>query len=157
MIEDLKIHLRNPKDKNQKILNALEDKQEKVEWYAGGQLGALRHYLGSEAKIVATAEEGSYSGEVFAIIFVDGIYFLWRDSFGSCSGCDALDGLDEDKGYDYIINTMTSVKEFCSIKEVWKYLENPEDYFYESKEILKKLKENFNKTKILIKLKNEIK
>jgi len=145
VIEDLKQHLRNPKDENQKMLRALEGNENKNEWCAGGQLEALEYYLDEEAKIIAHATEGSYQGDYYAIIFVDGKYFLWRDSFGSCSGCDAIDGKNEETGYDYIIDTMTSVKEFNTIDELWKYLENPKDYFYESENILKNLKESLNK------------
>lgn len=148
VIEDLKRYLQNPKDKNNQILNELENRPKKKDsWYAGGQLEALKHYLSSKVKILADASEGDYQGTYYAVLFVDGKYFLWRDSFGSCSGCDAIEGLDEEKGYDYIVNTMTSVKEFDTLEEIWKYLKSPNDYLYSDIDLVKELKESYEENK----------
>lgn len=143
MIEDLSKYIKNPNDKNQQMVDVLEDKKKETSWYAGGQLEALQYYLSSEVKILASCGVGDYQGEYFAILFVDGKLFLWRDSFGSCSGCDSLDGSDEKQGYDYIKATMTSVKEFENIEDIWKYLNKPDDYLYSNESVLTKLKKSY--------------
>ena len=149
MIEDLREHLIDPTDKNQQMLDELEGKEKENDWCAGEQVKALRYYLDDEVKMVAHWIEDSYQGNCMAILFVDGTYFLWRDSFGSCSGCDALEDCDEKKGFEYIINTLTSVKEFGSIKEVWKYLEKDyKDYLYYD-EALEELKKSFESGELL--------
>jgi len=153
MIEDLKKYLHNHRDKNQQIVDVLDEKEKITEWYAGGQLDALKYYLSDEVQIISNATDGSYQGTYYAILFVDGKYFLWRDSFGSCSYSvkifthDAIDGLNEEKGYDYIIDTMTSVKEFNTLNELWKYLEKSDDYLLGDLEInlIEELKKNMKK------------
>src|SRR3989304_2369645 len=66
------------------------------EWGAGDQLRALRFYLSESIQILGEYQESDYSGVCFAILslYRGHKYFIWRDSFGSCSGCDALDGED---------------------------------------------------------------
>ncbi len=128
MIEDLKKYLIN-KD----IIK---------EWYAGGQLEALRFYLDKKVLILVEYMENEYQGECSAVLFADDKFFLWRGSFGSCSGCDALEGSN---GYEYIEDTMTSVKEFEDIREIVAYLKSHnKDFLYSddvSKEIVKKCSE----------------
>ena len=60
-----------------------------------------------EVKIVCQYMEDSYDGECFAILSLGHHYYLWKDSFGSCLGCDALEHED---GYEYIKDTMRNVK-----------------------------------------------
>ena len=128
MIEDLKKYLIN--------------KDVEKEWYAGGQLDALRFYLDKRVLILVEYMEGGYSGECSAVLFISDKFFLWRSGFGSCSGCDALEGSN---GYEYIEDTMTSVKEFDDINEIVNYLNsNNKDFLYlgeVSKEIVKKCSE----------------
>lgn len=95
-------------------------------WYAGNQLKALRFYLNKKVKIIAEYMEDAYEGECIALLKVGRRYFLWKDSFGSCSGCDAL---ENENGYEYIKDTMSSVKEFKSLKEVKKYLSGESERF----------------------------
>jgi len=114
MIEELTKYLIN-KDKP----NGGENEDNSNRWGAGSQLEALRFYFDKKVKILAEFIEDDYSGECGAILQVDGKCFIWRDCFGSCSGCDAL----EDKnGYEYIKATMTSVKEFETVGEVKAFL-----------------------------------
>jgi len=79
----------------------------KEEWCAGEQLEALRFYFDEEVKIVCQYMEDSNDGECFAILSLGHHYYLWKDSFGSCLGCDALEHED---GYEYIKDTMRNVK-----------------------------------------------
>ena len=92
-------------------------------WCAGEQLDALEYYL-SNAKILWSFEENDYQGECFAIfkLLDTNKYILWRDWFGSCSGCD---GLDDENGYEYIKDTLQegNTKQFNSISEIVHYLE----------------------------------
>jgi len=119
MIEELSKYLIN------------EDKPSKdndSQWYAGQQLEALKFYLSSKVTILLDCNEGGYQGSVSAILFVDDKFFLWRDSFGSCSGCDGLEG---GNGFEYIKQTLTSVKEFNDLRDIINYLDSDEkDYLY---------------------------
>lgn len=95
-------------------------------WYAGEQLDALKFYL-KGVDIIWTYQENHYQGECFAILKT-GKYYLWRDSFGSCSGCDALDDSGLVEGLEYIKSTLVegNTKEFDSIKDLIAYLESPD-------------------------------
>ena len=55
-----------------------------------------------------------------------------RSDFGSCSGCDALEGSN---GYDYIEDTMTSVKEFSCFNEIIDYLKSEKRDFLYSEDV----------------------
>jgi len=134
MIEDLKKYLIN-KDKPNGINNS--------GWYAGGQLDALRYYFDEKVKIIAEYMEDNYQGECSALLFVDNKYFLWRDSFGSCSGCD---GLEDENGYEYIEDTMTSVKEFDKLESVIDYLSSKDRDFLYSDEVSNELKSKIKST-----------
>src|SRR3990172_4705638 len=43
---------------------------------------------------------GSYQGEWLLLSRDEDLYYLWRDSYGSCSGCDALQGHFDYSGDD---------------------------------------------------------
>ena len=98
-------------------------------WYAGGQLEALRFYLDKKVKILAEYMEDDYQGECFAILDFEGTIVIWRDSFGSCSGCD---GLEDEDGYDYIKLTLQegNTRQFDSIDEAKEYVNITEDYWW---------------------------
>jgi hypothetical protein len=91
-------------------------------WYAGGQLEALEFYLDEDkVNILATYMEDDYQGECFAILKIDDVYIIWRDSFGSCSGCDALEG---ENGYEYIKETLSegNTLQFHSLNDAELYV-----------------------------------
>lgn len=99
-------------------------------WGAGSQPEALRFYLDKKVEIIAEYQDDDYQGECITLLYVDDLYFLWKDYFGSCSGCDALEGCN---GYEYIKDTLTSIKEFNTLNEVKYYLKaesDKEDYSY---------------------------
>jgi len=86
----------------------MTNKDEEHYWSAGGQLNALSFYLGEGAEILAEWMEDGWQGECAAIIKFttkgSDVYVLWRDSFGSCAGCDALEDQD---GFEYIKSTLS--------------------------------------------------
>ncbi len=98
-------------------------------WYAGEQLSALRFYLNEKVKILADFMEDDYSGDCFAILVFEDTIVLWRDSFGSCTGCDALEG---NNGYEYIKMTLQegNTRQFDSLEAAKKYIEKTKDYWW---------------------------
>ena len=101
-------------------------------WYAGAQLEALRFYLSPTVEMLASFMEDDYQGECFALLKVEEAFILWRDSFGSCSGCDSLEGSN---GYEYIKNTLQegNTRQFNSIEDAKKYVETTDDFFWSDK------------------------
>lgn len=106
-------------------------------WYAGGQLAALRYYLPEASfEFVADWEEQDYQGDVYALVKVTKssephpVYFIWRDSFGSCGGCDSLEDAD---GFDYIKSSLAegNTRQFWTIQEAVEYLKTTQDYWWE--------------------------
>lgn len=98
-------------------------------WYAGEQLTALKFYLDDKINFLETYMEDEYQGNCFALLKIENTYILWRDSFGSCSGCDAL---EDENGYDYIKNTLQegNTRQFATLDEVKEYLMKTEDFFW---------------------------
>lgn len=109
-----------------------QDKPEgnnKYGWGAGSQLEALRYYLSNKVEILYKFKEDDYQGDCFALLKFDNIFVLWRDNFGSCSGCD---GLEYANGYEYIMSTLQegNTRQFNTLKEVVDYLEQTNDYLW---------------------------
>lgn len=110
-------------------------------WSAGNQIEALKFYLGN-VEFLWDWQEKDYQGNCYAIfrmqIFnynirkLEWIYVIWRDSFGSCSGCDGLDGCNLESGREYIENTLQegNTKQFKSLDEMQNWLIITEDYFW---------------------------
>lgn len=98
-------------------------------WCAGDQLEALRYYLKTEVVFLSEYKEDDWQGECFAIFMVEGIFVCWRDWFGSCSGCDALE--DED-GYKYIKQTLTegNTLQFETLDDMEAFMKEEEDYLW---------------------------
>ena len=101
-------------------------------WSAGSQLEALRYYTDPKAvTILATHMDSDYQGDCYAVLVVRHRrkvrYVLWRDSFGSCSGCDSLEGQN---GYAYVKDTLQegNTRQFRSIVDLREYVRTSEDY-----------------------------
>lgn len=101
------------------------DYKNKKCWYAQEQLEALDFYTNFDGYgIIADGRIGGYQGEYYAIIEHKDFIFLWRDSFGSCSGCDGLDGCDAEQGYRYIKQTLSegNTLQFWSLEQARCYV-----------------------------------
>lgn len=133
VIEELKKHIiYEGNDMRVRIVNALANKVDNKRWHAGDQLSALTYYLkGGDGKIVVEASDGDYEGEHYAVIFCENKYWIWRSVFATYSGCDSIENKNLQEGYEYIMDTMTGVKEFETVDLAIKYLEEEQ-----SKEIL---------------------
>lgn len=92
-------------------------------WCAGEQSDALAYYLPT-VKVVATHTTGGYQGDQAALLSLGPDWFLWRDGYGSCSGCDGLEGGD---GFAYIKGTLTAgnVRAFPSKEAALAWLATP--------------------------------
>ena len=106
-----------------RLRDGMSNNKKESGWSAREQIDALRFYLQPNAKIILEYMEDVYQGECFVIFDFEGFLFLWRDSFGSCSGCDALEGAD---GYEYIKSTLTigNLRIFHTMKDLKEWLEN---------------------------------
>lgn len=104
-------------------------------WNAGEQLEALKTFLNDDYKIIASHNDGAHQGDCYAVINSPGFeeIHLWRDSFGSCSGCDGLDGCDWKGAYEYIKATLQegNTRTFDSLDLAKKYLNETEDFWWE--------------------------
>jgi len=102
-------------------------------WYAGSQLDALAFYMDPEkVKILASFMEAGYQGNCYAIMKVEGRIVLWRDSFGSCSGCDSL---EDSNGYEYIKDTLQegNTRQFITLDEAKEYIKlKHTDYWWDN-------------------------
>lgn len=100
-------------------------------WYAGNRVGMLEAYLGDRAAVLASEDEGDYQGTTFAFLKIaPGRYAIWRDSFGSCSGCDEVEGMDLTQGLEHIRGTLQegNTKQFPSVALAVAYLETVVGY-----------------------------
>jgi len=114
-------------ERNFEYEEMIEKKEElEMTWSAGQQIKALKYYLKPRVKVIREYNEGGYQGECYVLLKYKEKYILWRDSFGSCSGCDSLDGCNENDGYNYIKSTMTegNCKTFQTIKAMKNWLLN---------------------------------
>ncbi len=101
-------------------------------WGAGEQLAAFEFYTDpAKVKMIASHKDDDYQGEIFGIARVEDRFFLWRDSFGSCSGCD---GLEDENGYEYIKDTLQegNTRQFLTLEEAEEYINKTEDYWWKS-------------------------
>lgn len=114
------------------MLRPKEYFNEEVVWYAQDQLTALKYYLRPAVKVLREFKQDTWQGDCFALLEFKETLVLWRDSFGSCSGCDALDGRDQYGGYDYIKSTMVegNCKRFDSMEEMKEWLLCNRDYLW---------------------------
>lgn len=131
----------------------------KNSWYAGEQLEALKTFLDDDYKIIASHTDGGYQGDCYAVIKSQHVKFenvyLWRDSFGSCCGCDGLDNLDWKGAHEYIKATLQegNTRTFDNLELAKKYLNETEDYWW--KEFPKDLLTHLEKEITAIKEENQ--
>lgn len=101
-------------------------------WSAGDQVDALEYYIDpAHIRILAYEGVGDYEGEYFAILKCEGRIIIWRASFGSCSGCDGLEG---ENGYEYIKDTLQegNTRQFENFEDAEDYIKvNRGDYLWD--------------------------
>lgn len=116
---DLFKYMKNKNDPN----GCGDDKNNCWGWGAGLQLEALEFYLSDKVKILKKYMDDDYQGKCFAILKIEDTYIIWRDSFGSCSGCDGLEG---ENGYEYIKSTLSegNTLQFKSLSDARDYVVN---------------------------------
>lgn len=90
-------------------------------WWAGQQISALKYYLDDSIQFILEFEEDDYQGNCYVLFKIKDNYVLWRDYFGSCGGCDAL---EEENGYEYIKETLSegNTHQFKSIADVKQFV-----------------------------------
>jgi hypothetical protein len=94
----------------------------------GGSHQDIMENLFTNCAILASYIESDYQGELGYIYLV---YFgtdyakvaIITDYFGSCSGCDAWDGADDDDARDLCIALANNARLFDTIDEAKEYLE----------------------------------
>lgn len=103
-------------------------------WSAGSQLVALKAFLGDRVEFLFEATTGGYQGDHYAVFRVkdDGRYVLWRDSYGSCSGCDGLDGSSMATAEEHVKASLAegNTRQFADLAEARDYLRATKDYFW---------------------------
>lgn len=93
---------------------------------------ALRHHMPGHVDVLLEESEGGYEGSVFAVLRVRAepwpYFVLWSGSFGSCSGCDALQG--GQSTVDYIKATLRegNSKQFWTLGDAAEFLRTTDDY-----------------------------
>ena len=106
-------------------------------YYAGEQLEILKDAF--DAEWVIAEKEDDYEGEYYAVFIKNGKWHIMNGYFGSCSGCDDLEGADPKQ---WLENYVKNVRAFDSKEALVKWLEETEDYSYSDikDEIVEKLK-----------------
>ncbi len=110
------------------------------------EYGSMLHYLVEAHPQVlwySVQDVGSYQGSVYAIGTIGNEVILYRDYYGSCSGCGAWGEGGEPESVEDVMKRSTVVK---NIEEAEKLIRS-DDWKYDSpdsEELIKKAKEAFN-------------
>ena len=93
-------------------------------WSAGEQMEALKYYAPEEFEVLADFTTGGYQGDIYGIARWNGKekrYIFFKDSYGSCSGCD---GLEDEDGYRYVRDVLrNNTWQFLSLADVLTYID----------------------------------
>lgn len=116
-----------------------DELQKQIDWesimpmsrYAGGHDDQMKG-LFKNVTVIAHWNEGYYQGMVATCVkFNDGKfkdkYGIYNDYYGSCSGCDAWDGADDEDVRKMCIDLSNSTYVFESIEDVKEFLKNTTD------------------------------
>lgn len=111
-----------------------EEKAKHYSWNAQEQVEAFKFYADDAVHIIAHNEPDDYQGSIEIVFELNGFIFLYQTSFGSCSGCDWLDGLDLWEGYKAFKQTISegNTLQFWSRKHALTFLlemKNSKDRF----------------------------
>jgi hypothetical protein len=94
---------------------------------AGGQIGLLEDAF--DVEWILLDADDDYQGEWYAIFKMNGKWHLLNGYFGSCSGCDDLEGEDP---YAWLEDHVKNVRAFESKELAMAWLETTEDHAYTS-------------------------
>jgi hypothetical protein len=91
--------------------------------------------INSFGQVLVQVDEDDYSGDTFALLSKDGQTGFLQFGWGSCSGCDALQGCESYKELGELIENLESgIKWFDSLAEAQAYVGNNSitrgSYFY---------------------------
>ena len=114
------------------LFQYLKNLDEIGEYHKYCHIDTLKAFLSNDIKLLSSFYEDKWQGECFALLELPNRnYFIWKDSFGSCSGCDALMGSKKKDAYEYIKSTLSegNTLQFKTVKDVIIYLEqeNPRE------------------------------
>lgn len=86
--------------------------------YAGGHDDQMQN-LFKGATVLAHWNEGDYQGTVAtAVQLADGRFCWYQDSYGSCSGCDAWEGCDDEDARKLLIGLAIDAEVFNTLEEM---------------------------------------
>ena len=105
-------------------------------WFAGEQMEALEYYAPHNFSLLGYITIGNYDGDIYGIgrwlePYPDRKYrwILLRDSFGTCSGCDALEG--GRNGYEYVEDVLkNNTLQFLTLDDLMEYIRETEVFFW---------------------------
>lgn len=92
---------------------------------------AIRKVLQPEFEFLAEYSQRDWQGADFAFIKFHQVYILWRDYFGSCSGCDFwASGPTEEEIVKWLNATLSegNTKQFWAIEDAIEYMEDEQNY-----------------------------
>lgn len=94
-------------------------------WQGHDAREAFKYYTSSEVLILAEyASLDEYQGEYYIIFEYKGFIFTWRGSFGTCDGCDMMEGSNKQEGYETIKWTLSegNTLQFRTLDHAKKYM-----------------------------------
>ena len=102
------------------------------------RLGVLEEFTSDEVEVVFDLRERDYQGNIWTLLKIDlagGIYAIYRDGFGSCSGCDGFIDASPEERYDYVKSTLAegNCRTFFSLSDICDYLLETEDWSWSPK------------------------
>jgi len=104
--------------------------------------------LFKDSTLIAHWNEGDYQGMVATCVKLpDGKYAIYNDFYGSCSGCDAWDGADDDQVRNMCINLSNSTYVFENMVDIIEFLKSEKKDGYSwgnntSKKLLEAISQN---------------
>lgn len=90
--------------------------------------------------------EGSYQGDFYMLGKKDDDYYFFTISYGSCSGCDWLQGITDIKGLEELIDEIKDTTKICKKDEMIEYISKFDwnDWLDDEERVEKKLRKSLN-------------
>jgi hypothetical protein len=89
--------------------------------------------INSFGEIIERLDLGSYQGDTIVLLKNDDLYGLLQFGWGSCSGCDALEGCENLKDLSELYTSLRDSINWTTKEEIVKYLKEHDwegDYFW---------------------------